>query len=121
MNVAEMERRFFELKGKYDVGAVGEAEFKTEIEKLRFQDSQNRWWMIGAQSGRWYVFDGERWIPGKPPEEPSDVSGAQPEVRTPLAPTPSPVPTPPPPTRTTPYASMTQTGRAPRVVPTSPR
>lgn len=69
MSVAEMERRFYELKGKLDVGAISEDEFKAEIEKLRFQDAQNRWWMIGAQSGKWYVYDGVRWIPGTPPAE----------------------------------------------------
>ncbi len=70
MSVAEMERRFYELKGKLDVGAIREDEFKAEIEKLRFQDAQNRWWMIGAQSGKWYMYDGTRWIPGQPPEQP---------------------------------------------------
>lgn len=69
MSVAEMERRFYELKGKFDVGALGEDEFKAEIEKLRFQDAQSRWWMIGAQSGRWYMYDGTRWVPGQPPAE----------------------------------------------------
>lgn len=69
MGVQEMERRFFELKGKFDVGAITEDEFKAEIAKLRFQDKQERWWMIGAQSGKWYVNEGARWIPGAPPRE----------------------------------------------------
>ncbi|MBI5304440.1 MAG: tetratricopeptide repeat protein [Chloroflexi bacterium] len=67
MNVQEMERRFFELKGKFDVGAMSEDDFKSEIATLRFQDKQNRWWMIGAQSGKWYMNDGARWLPGTPP------------------------------------------------------
>ena len=70
MNVEELERRFFELKGKLDVGAITEADFKVEVEKLRFQDKQGHWWMIGAQSGKWYTFDGVRWLPAKPPVEP---------------------------------------------------
>jgi superkiller protein 3 len=70
MTVEEMERRFFELKGKLNVGAITEQEFKSEVEKLRFQDKQERWWMIGAQSGKWYVREGTRWMPGKPPSEP---------------------------------------------------
>jgi tetratricopeptide (TPR) repeat protein len=77
MPVAEMERRFYELKGKLEVGAISEEDFKTEVEKLRFQDAQDRWWMIGAQSGKWYMYNGTRWIPGVPPSE-SPVSAPPP-------------------------------------------
>jgi tetratricopeptide (TPR) repeat protein len=69
MIVEELERKFFELKGKLDVGVVTEEQFKSEVEKLRFQDNQNRWWMLGAQSGKWYSYDGTRWIPGQPPRD----------------------------------------------------
>ncbi len=81
MSVAEMERRFYELKGKLDLGAISEEDFKTEVEKLRFQDAQNRWWMIGAQSGKWYIYNGTRWIPGVPPSE-SPVSAPPPPETT---------------------------------------
>ena len=80
MTVEEMERRFFELKGKLDVGAITEIDFKAEIEKLKFQDKQSRWWMIGAQSGKWYTFDGTRWLPGKPPIEPVEPPAPPPAV-----------------------------------------
>ncbi|HEX9074385.1 MAG TPA: tetratricopeptide repeat protein [Anaerolineae bacterium] len=89
MPVSEMERRFYELKGKLDVGALDEEAFKTEIEKLRFQDAQNRWWMIGAQSGKWYMYDGTRWVPGQPPDEPPEPPPAPPEA----SPVVQPVPT----------------------------
>ena len=69
MIVEDMERRFFELKGKLDVGVVTEEEFKAQVQKLRFQDKQGRWWMLGAQSGKWYAYDGARWIPGQPPTD----------------------------------------------------
>ena len=42
MIVEDMERSFFELKGKLDVGVVTEEEFKTQVQKLRFQDQQGR-------------------------------------------------------------------------------
>ncbi|MGB8648850.1 MAG: tetratricopeptide repeat protein, partial [Anaerolineae bacterium] len=75
MTLAQMESRFFELKGKLAVGQLAEDEFKREMEKLRFQDQQGRWWMIGAQSGRWYYYDGARWLLGQPPaEEPAPPS-----------------------------------------------
>lgn len=111
MSVAEMERRFYELKGKLDVGALGEAEFKAEIEKLRFQDVQSRWWMIGAQSGRWYMYDGTRWVPGHPPtEQPPPPSTPAPAVAPQPTPTSS-APMPPPPAAavpTPPQAARTE-------------
>jgi hypothetical protein len=30
------------------------------------QDDQGRWWMVGAASGKWYVYDGQNWIAGDP-------------------------------------------------------
>jgi tetratricopeptide (TPR) repeat protein len=96
MSVAELEKKFFELKGKLDVGVITEDEFKAQVGQLRFQDAQSRWWMIGAQSGKWYSFDGMRWIPGTPPsDEPA------PSIEPPPPP-PSPVTPPPPPLRTIP-------------------
>lgn len=99
MIVEEMERKFFELKGKLDVGVVREDEFKAQVQKLRFQDKQGRWWMLGAQSGKWYVYDGMRWIPGQPPTD-VDASpaamGGEPSEATPRAaiqPTPTPAET----------------------------
>jgi tetratricopeptide (TPR) repeat protein len=83
MIVEDMERRFFELKGKLDVGVVTEEQFKAEVQKLRFQDKQGRWWMLGAQSGKWYAYDGARWIPGQPP---TDVPSPTATVVAPVAP-----------------------------------
>lgn len=68
MTVAEMEAHFFELKGKHAVGQLTDAEFKAELEKLRYQDAQGRWWMIGMQSGRWYYYENGRWLIGSPPQ-----------------------------------------------------
>ncbi len=70
MTLAQMQARFFELKGKLAVGQIQEEEFKQDLERLRFQDGHGRWWMIGAQSGRWYYYDGARWLLGEPPEPP---------------------------------------------------
>lgn len=76
MTLAQMQARFFELKGKLAVGQLQEEDFKRELEKLRFQDGQGRWWMIGAQSGRWYYYDGARWLLGDPPEPPPPALGS---------------------------------------------
>lgn len=68
MTLAQMQARFFEVKGKLAVGQITEQEFKHALEQLRFQDRHGRWWMIGAQSGRWYYYNGARWMLGEPPD-----------------------------------------------------
>ncbi len=93
MSVEEMERRFFELKGRLEVGAITEQNFKQEIEQLRFQDAAGHWWMIGAQSGKWYYYDGVRWIPGRPPQLPASPPPPPPR---PEAPSPRPIAQRPP-------------------------
>lgn len=116
MIVEEMERKFFELKGKLDVGVVREDEFKAQVQKLRFQDKQGRWWMLGAQSGKWYVYDGIRWIPGQPPADTDaspDTIGAEPRDTAPstsvsTTPLPAAPVTPPTPIQPVPTPSETR-------------
>ncbi len=77
--IAEIERRGAELKDKFDRGAITDEQFRTEMVALRFQDASRRWWMLGAQSAKWYMFDGTRWVPGTPPDIPVSLPSAQPE------------------------------------------
>lgn len=74
MIVENLEKQFFELKGKLDLGVLTAEQFKAQVDKLRFQDTLNRWWMIGAQSGRWYMYDGVRWVPSQPPRDATSSS-----------------------------------------------
>ncbi|HID63492.1 MAG TPA: tetratricopeptide repeat protein, partial [Anaerolineae bacterium] len=67
MNVEEIERRFHELEKKLKTGAISKAEFEAEVKRLQFQDDTGRYWMIGAQSGKWYFYDGSQWVLGEPP------------------------------------------------------
>jgi tetratricopeptide (TPR) repeat protein len=79
--IAEIEKRGAELRDRFDRGAISEEDFRTAMVALRFQDASRRWWMLGAQSSKWYMFDGTRWVPGTPPdiqvELPSPLSGPQ--------------------------------------------
>lgn len=78
MKIADLENRGAELKKNFSAGAINEETFRSGMQALRFQDSQNRWWMLGAQSNKWYMFDGARWLPGTPPEIPTALPIAQP-------------------------------------------
>lgn len=77
--IAEIERRGAELRDKFERGAITEEEFRTGMVALRFQDASRRWWMLGAQSSKWYMFDGTRWAPGTPPDIPVTLPSSEPE------------------------------------------
>jgi hypothetical protein len=64
---AGVEAEFDRLKARFESGALSEADFKVRLEELMVEDEQGRWWMIGYETGRWYVHDGEEWVPQEPP------------------------------------------------------
>jgi len=55
------------LKKKLYEKKISREEFIKELKKLRLKDDEGRFWMVGAQSGKWYYFDGKEWIQAKPP------------------------------------------------------
>jgi len=58
---------FNTLKAKFQSGEISRQQFIDEMKKLRIKDDQGRFWMIGAQTGKWYFFDGKDWIQADPP------------------------------------------------------
>ena len=67
----ETERAFQSLRRQFRGKEISRREFIDRLKKLRLRDSQGRFWMIGAQSGKWYFFDGSDWVPSDPPAEDS--------------------------------------------------
>ncbi|MFP4082108.1 MAG: double zinc ribbon domain-containing protein [Candidatus Aminicenantes bacterium] len=63
----DVEQEFGFLKNEFRQGRISRREFIERLKKLRMKDSQGRFWMIGAQSGQWYYYDGEDWIQSRPP------------------------------------------------------
>ncbi len=58
---------FDELKKRFQAGDLSRQQFIDEMKKLRLKDAQGRYWMIGAQTGKWYYFDGRDWVISEPP------------------------------------------------------
>ncbi len=85
MDFKEAEERFYELKGRLDAGTISQEEFKAQLERLKVQDSQGRYWMIGVQSGKWYFYDGTRWVRAEPPGEPGEAPPSEATPRGPVA------------------------------------
>jgi hypothetical protein len=67
MNFQEAEKTYQDLRAQYSAGKLNNADFETEVSKLKVQDGDGRWWQIGVQSGDWYVHDGQKWSKSKPP------------------------------------------------------
>jgi len=63
----DTEKELKELKSKYRHKEIDESEFKQSLKNLRVQDDEGKYWTIGAQSGKWYYFDGNNWIEQTPP------------------------------------------------------
>ena len=60
---------FSSLKAKFQAGEISRQQFIDEMKKLRLKDEQGRYWMIGAQTGKWYYFDGSDWVQAEPPSQ----------------------------------------------------
>lgn len=86
MNIADMEQRYQQLRAGLAAGQIDPAEFARAADRLQFQDAWGRSWMIGAQSGAWYCYDGQAWQPADPRQalaylhgpEPADPGGPDP-------------------------------------------
>jgi len=67
MDFREVERRYAELKRQHDSGALSTQEFDVQLEQLRVQDDQGRWWTKSRETGEWRYHDGNAWVQGTPP------------------------------------------------------
>jgi hypothetical protein len=54
------------LNQQFAAGQLNQTEMNTKLEGLKVQDDQGRWWVMGAATSQWYVFDGQNWIVGDP-------------------------------------------------------
>ena len=78
MTVSELEEAYQRLRDQLLLGELDEADFRTAVERLRFQDELGNRWKIGWYTGKWYRYDHAQWIQGTPVEStiPSNRPGA---------------------------------------------
>jgi len=62
-----VEEEFLHLREEFNRKRLSEPDFKKKLKELRLQDQDGRFWTIGAQTGKWYCFDGNDWIEARPP------------------------------------------------------
>jgi len=65
-NIRNLEQRYQTLRQDFEAGQLGETAFVTEVDKLQFQDSYGRYWMLGAKTGTWHYYDGQAWHQADP-------------------------------------------------------
>jgi hypothetical protein len=63
----EVETSFQVLRRQFREREISRREFIDQLKKLRIRDSGGHFWMIGAQTGKWYFFDGKDWVQAEPP------------------------------------------------------
>ncbi|MGC8878574.1 MAG: LysM peptidoglycan-binding domain-containing protein [Anaerolineae bacterium] len=97
MDFQELLERYKQLRADFDAGKIDEEEFQEEIEGLQIRDEQGYYWTIGAQSGKWYRYDGVEWVQETPlpmtkhqgrgiPEAVSRLSGLREDITSSWAP-----------------------------------
>jgi hypothetical protein len=62
-----VEESFRLLKRKFRMKEISQKEFIDQLKSLRIKDEEGRFWMIGAQTGKWYYFNGKDWTQSEPP------------------------------------------------------
>lgn len=61
MNIQTREQHYQILRRDFQAGKINQAAFTAAVDELGFQDSWGRYWLLGAQSGAWYYYDGQDW------------------------------------------------------------
>lgn len=62
----QAEDEYFKYRGQLATGRITQAEFERRLHDLMVQDSQGRYWLLGAASGKWFVHDGQAWVEATP-------------------------------------------------------
>jgi hypothetical protein len=65
----EAEVTFDLLRKNFWDRKISQQEFADSLKKLRIKDAEGRFWVIGAQSGKWYAFENGDWVEAKPPSQ----------------------------------------------------
>ncbi len=62
----DIEEQYFLLRGQLAMGRLTHEQFEAKLKELMFQDAQGRYWMIGAETSKWYMHDGVKWVEANP-------------------------------------------------------
>lgn len=63
----EADRRYDELKRRFDAGEIGGDELDARLRETVIADERGRWWAKSRETGEWYYNSNGSWIRGTPP------------------------------------------------------
>ena len=72
----ETENNYIELKSQLDTGSITSEDLKIRLKKMMIRDDDNNYWMIGSNTGKWYIYNGTDWKE-KDPYSGADLSKTQ--------------------------------------------
>lgn len=61
------EDEYFRLKGQFATGRITREQFEVALKALMVQDTNGQYWMLGVDTGKWYVHQNGQWVEGTPP------------------------------------------------------
>ena len=64
----KVEAEYQRLKGQVKASALTREEAEAQLKDLMIQDDEDRWWIIGYETGKWYYHDGEKWVQAELPK-----------------------------------------------------
>ncbi len=72
----EIESKYRELKILADNGSITSDDLKVKLKKMMIKDEDGNYWMIGSNTGKWYIYNGTDWKE-KSPYLQTDLSKTQ--------------------------------------------
>jgi len=72
----ETENKYIELKSSLDSGLITSEDLKVKLKKMMIRDDEGNYWMIGSNTGKWYIYNGSDWKEKDPYNE-VDLSKTQ--------------------------------------------
>jgi hypothetical protein len=60
------EDEYFKLKGQLATGRITREQFEARLRELMVQDQQGRYWLLGADTGKWFVHEADGWVEREP-------------------------------------------------------
>ncbi len=62
----QTEEKYLQLKNELATGQLALNRFDLAMKRTKIKDPIGRPWLIDAEKGKWYVYDGQAWVPADP-------------------------------------------------------
>ena len=81
MTFEQAGQEYLRLRGQLNTHHITPEQFDSALKTLMVRDAQGRYWMPGADSGQWYVHDGQQWVRANPNAQNIASSSVPPPAR----------------------------------------